>query len=315
MYNKLIDDLLANIENNPSTSARTLFEVERRLDYITSLGQAPQLVSELNAQWGQTNFFADASANLLNRLMARPVNEASPVTDCILGTSITGTGCTNGQITVTPLDSYGVARIRFNFTGNTQTSTVGRNGPVAIRSSGNTSFSASKIAELDDSYFRIFPADVNATTRSKTRSVTKVGGGLGSGLIEAIARKKVAESKRQGEAIASDHAEVRIAAEFNEQLLERLTDARRRYDDRVRRKLRRASPRRKTWFTRRTPAACRFKAASRGAGKLAPTRRHPLPLAPPTSRRASIKRPPTTSRRAILAAPGSRRPPWMPTSK
>jgi hypothetical protein len=238
VYNKLIDDLLANLEQNPAQSARTLHEVERRLDYLTSLGQAPQLIAELNTQWGQTNFFADASANLLNRLMARPVSEVGPVTDCILGTSISGTGCTNGQITVTPLDSSGVARIRFNFTGNTQTSTVGRNGPVAIRSSGNTSFAAAKVAELSDEYFRIYPADVNATTRSKTKSVTKVGGGLGAGLIERIARKKVAESKNQADAIASDHAEDRIAAEFNEQLLERLTDARRRYDDRLRRKLR-----------------------------------------------------------------------------
>ena len=191
---------------------------------------APDFVAQVRESLAQPNVHVDVASNVLARLVAEPVNDSGPVTDCILGTSIHGTGITSGTVRAETRPSENGAAIVFVVDGTTHTNTVGYNGPVVIRSDGTTDFHATKQVTFTDETFWNHPAAVSATTNSRTRSVKKRGGGLGSRIIESIARDRVAEQKPKADAIAGDHAEVRIAANLDAEFLPRLRKARGRYE-------------------------------------------------------------------------------------
>jgi hypothetical protein len=229
-------------------SARGSHEVERRLALLAgldSLGRDDELMRRVRTEYGLPNAYVEIDTPTLNQLVGRSVNDCAGLTDCILGTSIRGTGATNGLLTVSTLPSDGRAQLLFRLSGSNYSNTIGVNGPVQIRSVGTTNFSAAKLVTLSDDRFAVSPASANATTRTRTQSVSKIGGGLGSRLIERIARQRVADQKAQAEAIAADHAEIRVKNRLNEELGLRIAEARGDYDARFTRRLRqrRANPR------------------------------------------------------------------------
>ncbi|QDT67550.1 hypothetical protein MalM25_04500 [Planctomycetes bacterium MalM25] len=263
-------DLLS--EDARLRSARGSYEAERRLALLAGLettGRGAELAERVRESCGLPNLHLDARESLLNRMVARPVNESTTISDTILGTRIRGTGYTTGMLSLSTLPSAGSARLSFQLSGNTHSDTTGRNGPVCISSSGETCFNASKVVELSDRSFRLMPATASATTRSRTRGVSKVGGGLGSRLIEKIARKRIAQKKSQADAIAGSKAEARVSQRLNEQLNEQILDARRRYDDRLTKPLRRRLATPRSLVQRTTSNALVVEAVQANAGQLA----------------------------------------------
>lgn len=225
------------------------FKAEQSLTRIAgleSVGRGEAFARRVRTAYGRPNAYVEVQSSMLDRLVTRPVSECAPLEDCILGTRIRGAGATSGRLRVSTVPSNSSARLLFQLSGSTRSNTVGVNGPVRIRSVGDTSFQATKVVELSDRSFRVLPASASATTRSRTRGVEKIGGGLGSRIVESIARKRVAEKKGQADRIAGGRAAGRIAGRLNEQLDQQIIEARRRYDERVTRPLRRrrATPRR-----------------------------------------------------------------------
>ena len=218
-------------------SARLSHAIGSRLGSIAALGQSPELVAAVRRQYSKPNAYLEITADFLNRVGSRDVNDVGPVNDCILGTSISGTGTTSGNFVLQTLPADDRARILLSVAGNTHAHTVGLNGPAILRSTSNTNFTSQKILEITDPSFWVYPADVDANTNSHTYSVQKRGGGIGSRLVSAIGSRRAAESKPQADAIASSHAEERIASEMNDEVLEQIRKARDRYTDDFRRPL------------------------------------------------------------------------------
>jgi hypothetical protein len=245
VFNKQVELLAELLDNRSMDDPRASYEVERRLELFEGIGRAAELVEAVRHANDDPNVLIEVSSPLLSRVAARPVSDCGPVEDCILGTRIRGTGATSAALTLRTLPATGQARIEFALTGAVRSNTVGVNGPVSIRSSGNTSFVARKVVALGDQSFRMEGATASASTRSRTQGISKIGGGLGSRLVERVASKRVAQSRGQADAIASDHAEDRIRTRLDQQLNEQIVDARRRYDEAFTRPLRqrRAAPR------------------------------------------------------------------------
>ena len=238
LYATSIDGLAADLSKYAEQpSARLSHAIGARLGSIAALGQSPELVAAVRRQYSKPNAYLEITADFLNRAGSRDVNEVSPVNDCILGTSISGTGTTSGNLVLKTLPADDRARILLSVAGNTHAHTVGLNGPAILRSTSNTSFTSQKILEITDPSFWVYAADVDATTNSHTYSVQKRGGGIGSRLVSRIGSKRAAESKPQADAIASSHAEDRIASEMNDEVLEQIRKARDRYTDEFRRPL------------------------------------------------------------------------------
>lgn len=210
-------------------TARARFEVERRLDFLTGIGRATSLTSTLNNRFSRPNVRVEVSESFLNQIASKPVDDVAPVRDCILGTTIRGTGRTAGYVQLQTVPNTQRAAILLSLSGTTYSETNGYKDPVVIRSSGTTRFTASKRVEFEDTNFWNYPINVAARTSTKTRSVKKQGGGFGSRFIEKIGEKKVAEKKPQSNYIAARHAEERIGDSFEEELLPKLQDARFEY--------------------------------------------------------------------------------------
>lgn len=210
-------------------SARARYEIERRLDLLTGLGQSGDYVHAVEREFNRANIAIGVSESMLSKVADDEVNKVEPVTDCILGTSIRGMGYTRGNVTVTTMPSANRAVVFLHINGVTHSDTKGYNDPVVITSRGVTHFTVSKRVDLEDANFWNYPAQVDARTRTQTCSVKKQGGGLGSRLIEGIAERQVAEKKPRADAIAGQHAEVRIARSVEKELLPKLQDARYEY--------------------------------------------------------------------------------------
>jgi hypothetical protein len=237
-YSTILDRLAEDLAKyNEQPSARLSHSIGNRLGLISSFNQSPELVAAARRQYARPNAYIEVTSDFLSRAAARDVNEVGPVNDCILGTSISGTGVTTGNVVVRTLPAEDRARILLSVVGNTQARTTGLNGPAIMRSTSNTDFTSQKIVEITDPSFWVYPADVDARTNSHTYSVQKRGGGIGSRLVSRIGSRRVAESKAQADAIASDHAEDRIASEMNDEVIQQIRDARDRYSEEFRRPL------------------------------------------------------------------------------
>lgn len=211
-------------------SPRARFEIERRIDFFTGIDRATELTTALRDRFDQPNVHAEVSEHFLSRVASESIDRVGPVKDCILGTSIRGTGHTTGSVAIETLSSPSRAAVLIHLAGITLSETCGYNDPVVIRSSGTTPFTATKRIELEDANFWNYPTRVSAKTSTITRSVQKQGGGFGSKIIAKIGEKKVTEKKPQANYIASRHAEERIAEKLEKDLLPKLQDARYEYE-------------------------------------------------------------------------------------
>lgn len=243
IYKKQVSALANLLDNADLDNARDSFEVERRFALLSGVG-SNELLDSARSEFGHPNVLIDASSDFIQKVVNRCVNECKPVTDCILGTSIRGTGCTDGLLTVSIRPAYDRALLDFTLSGVTNSSTRGVNGPVAIYSNGLTTFSVSKSISLSDEAFYTYPACASAKTRSTTCNIKKIGGGFGAKFIEKIAEKKVSQKRNKADAIASDHAEDRYEDGIDEELDEKIQDARQDYLDKFKKPLARrgASP-------------------------------------------------------------------------
>ncbi|MEM9187167.1 MAG: hypothetical protein AAGB00_11795, partial [Planctomycetota bacterium] len=229
-----------------ASDPRASYQIEQRLALFDDLRLMPDVGARLEGRLVHLNIHGDASERLLDLLARRPVGDTRPIDDTILGTQITGAGITTGQISLDLIPSGRVARLRFLLAGNVASETCGVNGPVSIRSRGDTAFRGAKTVDVTDDAFTVLAADLTATTASRTRSISKRGSRLGKRIVEAIAHRKVEEARAQANAIASQRADDQITGEFDSQVLDEVREARRQYDDLLMRPLARraARPRR-----------------------------------------------------------------------
>ena len=93
--------------------------------------------------------------------------------------------------------------------------------------------------ELTDAAFQTQAARADATTNTDIHSIGKRGGGIGSRLVSSMGWSRARETKGRVDAIAADHAEDRIERRFNDEVGEKIRDARKRYEDDYRRPLQR----------------------------------------------------------------------------
>lgn len=195
------------------------------------LRAARRLVSE-------SNLFVVANSAVLAAGIENDIDEITPVRDFILGTSIRGTGRTQGRLLLEliPFDSQALLKLVFRAT--TKSQTTGFNGPAQIHSAGTTQLFGSKVIALSGEGFTGFEPTASATTHTTT---TGIGSNrrLLNNMITNIASQRVAESKGTAQRIAASHAEERLKGRLEEQASTSLAKANRGFNDKFLSPLRR----------------------------------------------------------------------------
>ncbi|QEG34340.1 hypothetical protein [Bythopirellula goksoeyrii] len=230
-YMKTFAEQLRRHEEAPTME--TTRQVGEALGTVELLGDSPKVVHAVQSSYSRPNVWADVSTRALNQLAA-PVCEMRPVRDCILGATIRGTAITSGLVKFHPFDSQDRIEMDISLDGVINSRTNAFKKPVRVNSSGTTNYTASKRIMISDDQFTTLGHQVDARTHTRINSVQKTGGRFGKRLIEKIAWKKVYERKSQSEWIAARHAEQKIADNFNQRVLEALTNGRVSYEGRLR---------------------------------------------------------------------------------
>lgn len=234
LYAKTLLDLEKHVTRNlEKPSVESARQVGKILGTIQQLSHSPQLVKQIQAKFKRPNIWANFSSHALQRLAQRPVSDTTPVRDCILGASVSGTANSNGMLNLRTLPANDHIALELQLVGNIQSDTFSFKKPVRVGSHGSTDFVATKELQISDERFLVLPASTQAHTSTQVRSIKKTGGKFGHRLIEKIARKKVAESKPQAEYIAARHAEQKVSAKFDRQVLAAVYKARKNYDTKL----------------------------------------------------------------------------------
>lgn len=211
------------------------WELGSTLAQLEDVGRMMPLVSSVRQLHSYPNLYSRVSEDVLSAGIGDPVDRTEPVVDCILGTYITGWARTCGATGFDLVPSRDNAIFDVTFNGVANSRTVGRNGPATIYSRGRTALSGRKRTILDESGIRELPAEGHARTNTTITGISVNRGGLLGGFIQRIASRRASQSKAQAEAIAGQHAEVRLERRLDQEGALATTKANRDYRERLNR--------------------------------------------------------------------------------
>ncbi|MEZ6040012.1 MAG: hypothetical protein R3C20_05870 [Planctomycetaceae bacterium] len=152
------------------------------------------------------NLHITVSENLLSRLVSDYRSESGCIADCIMGAWVTGSQVTSVNVTADIIPSSNSAAFRIQADGNTRSDTIARKDPATVRTLGNHFFHTAKPVYFNGHDVYGGPGSIDVNVNSQTVAVnTKYDGiPLIGGIIRNIARKEVAKSKGQSEALTRD---------------------------------------------------------------------------------------------------------------
>jgi hypothetical protein len=230
-YEQAIDKLAAELNiaiEKPDSADYTA--MGESLGAIAASGQAPQLVKTIRGQFAQPNLHVQVSSNIVTAGIEDRIDENTPISDVILGTDIAGNGRTRAVVSSALVPSVERATIELTLRGTTDSKTVGRNGPATIFSSGTTSLLGTKQIFINDLGFTSSLADAQCCTQSNVDGIC-INGGF---IIQRVATKRIYGSKATGEAIAAQHAELRLQTRMDTRTGGLLTNVNRNYNKKFR---------------------------------------------------------------------------------
>ncbi len=266
-FEKQMDRLAASLETyatKPTTEDALV--ISESVRWLQQAKQAPALVEAIQSRFVQPNLLAEISPAVLGAGIAEPVDDTTPVRDCILGTSIYGTAHTVGQTSVAlvPDPNFGV--LDAIFFGTTESDNVGYHGPVTIYSSATTNLAARKRIWIHPEGLSSYPGVSSATTAV---AICDIQSNKGRQFIERMAWKRSAKQQGTAECIASRHAEQKLNERIDQQAAEALDRANRDYVEKFYRPFneRKLFPQKLQFST--TEQAVRLVGLQAGGGKLA----------------------------------------------
>lgn len=235
LYRQVLEALAAQVEaytKNPT--AKGALAIGYLIEQLDGAGQAPEVVRAVRHHFVRPNLEFVASAEFLSAGLAGPIDRTEPVRDNILGTDIRGQGRTVGRTVVELVPDERFAVIDLLMEGTNRSRHVGYNGPVRIFSDANTSLAARKRIWIDANGVHSFPAVSDAKTANRIRGLCAVRGGR---LIERFARRRAAQQEPLAEAIAAQHAEVRLNRRIDDEAGEEIPRLHRAFVEKFRRPL------------------------------------------------------------------------------
>ena len=220
-YKSQLDKLAMSVQAvNDDNDEEAALAIGRIAGWLDRFDQAPALVRDVQNRYWTTNLKASISEKMAAKGFSDSVDQVSSITDNILGTSIRATVHTRGQFGIDFRPSSQSASIGIKLTGNASSNSVGRNGPVTIYSTGNTSINANAALRFDGKRLSAAPATASCDTDNTVNCI-----GHRSKLVQKMAWKRVRKSECEAEAIASCRAEKRVSEQMNQQVAELVAES------------------------------------------------------------------------------------------
>lgn len=235
-FQQRLDELATALESGDVSGERFAL-VGRVVDWLEQRGLARDVTRSVRAHYWRPNLFVQVSGPMVAEGMATKVDDQREVCDLILGTSISGTGHTTGNVTAALVPSTDRATIDTWFRGHTLSDTVGANRSARIFTKARTNLLARKRLFFTGDGFASLRTSTEANTNADITGIGSTKGGFMGRIVQRVASKRVAQSKQLSEEISARHAEALFSERFDAQAGERLDKANQNYYAKLKRPL------------------------------------------------------------------------------
>ena len=196
-------------------------EIGQTIAYLMQGNQAGNLVSAVRSQYSRSNARVLISSEFVDARFSKPVNEANPVNELILGTQLFGQSWMQGWVTPQLIDSSSNATIRLNLSGSFSSQNIGYNRTVKLHTQGMGSVAASETIALMDN--GLVPWNDTASDANLFSQIDSIEAKLR--IVRKIASKQAAKQKQEADSIAEGRLETRIRTQFHDKLAQQIGEA------------------------------------------------------------------------------------------
>ena len=221
-FNKLLTKLSEQLQlPNATADFENIREVGQSVAYLVQGNQASSLVQSVRGAFSRANARVLISSEFVSKRFSRPVNEANPVNEVILGTQLFGQSWLQGYVTPQLLDSSSNAALRLNLNGSFSSQNIGYNRSVKLHTQGSGSVAASETIALTDR--GLVPLNDTSSDANLASQINDIEARLR--IVRKIASKQAAKQKPQADSIAEGRLENRIRTQFHEKLTQQISEA------------------------------------------------------------------------------------------
>lgn len=182
------------------------------LGLLEKTGQDVPLMTRAQSLYSHPNLRIAISGSAIQQAVTRPVDQPSPVRDCILGTRLVGNARLCGDVTAVLLPSVGSVRMQLVMNATVQSQNTGYNGPVRVRTSSQGQVQSTRSLTITESGVALEPASSTGTLTSQLNAIEHR-----LRIVRRIARRKAAEQKSLADSIAKRKMLNRVTEGFVEQ--------------------------------------------------------------------------------------------------
>ena len=221
-FNKLLTKLSEQLQlPNATTDFENTRELGKSVAFLIQGNQASNLVHSVRGIFSRANARVLISSEFVCKRFSKPVNEANPVNELILGTQLYGQSLMQGYVTPQLLDSTSHAALRLNLNGSFSSQNIGYNRSVKLHTQGSGSVAASETIALTDT--GLVPLNDTSSNANLSSQINDIEARLR--IVRKIASKQAAKQKPQADAIAEGRLEDRIRTQFHERLSLQISEA------------------------------------------------------------------------------------------
>ncbi|MFM8571534.1 MAG: hypothetical protein ACKOAU_08050 [Pirellula sp.] len=203
---------------------KAIHDLAQLVAYMKQANQSPEFVSSILSRYSQPNIRAIVSDDFLRKSFARPVDQANPVNEVILGTTIIGQSILCGNVSPVLLENPNQATLRLLMNADFASVNKGYNRGVVLNTTGSADVVACETLSLGDTGLMAL-GDTGADAQLST-VIQSIEHRLK--IVRKIAAKQAAKKKPQADAIGEARMENRIRTQFHQQLTEQLSEANRK---------------------------------------------------------------------------------------
>lgn len=214
---------LPDMERDP----KAIHDLAQLVAYMKQANQSPEFVSSILSRYSQPNIRAIVSDDFLRKSFARPVDQANPVSEVILGTTIIGQSILCGNVSPVLLENPNQATLRLLMNADFASVNKGYNRGVVLNTTGSADVVACETLSLGDTGLMAL-GDTGADAQLST-VIQSIEHRLK--IVRKIAAKQAAKKKPQADAIGEARMENRIRTQFHQQLTEQLSEANRKLSE------------------------------------------------------------------------------------
>ncbi|MEM9368649.1 MAG: hypothetical protein AAGD07_21875 [Planctomycetota bacterium] len=196
-------------EASGSPSASTLDRMAVLTQTLLAANQAPGLVKQIQECYSEPNLRVSVSQAAVDALTTRPIDDRSPVRECILGSRMVGDSRLRAQVSTQLLPHDGHVRLLLRMDGRFDTRSRSYRKPVSVDTIADTNVYVARQVIVTEK--RTHLGDVIARVNLQSQ-IQRVNHPLK--LVRRIALNKAMETKPQAEAISSGRLKERLIEDF-----------------------------------------------------------------------------------------------------